>query len=122
MANILVVDDERAIRDLLRTALEGAGYAVTEAASGVEALAQVAAAAPDMVLIDIVMPEMDGIETIRRLRAEAPGLRIVALSGGGTHGFPDYLRYAQMLGADDALAKPISLKQMVARVATLLEG
>jgi DNA-binding response OmpR family regulator len=120
MADILVVDDEPNIRVLIRMALENAGHAVEEAASGFEALATVSRARPDVVLVDIVMPDMDGIETIRRLRAEAPALRIVALSGGGNHGFTDYLKYARLLGADDAIQKPVSLKEVVARIGALL--
>ncbi len=120
VADILVVDDEPNIRSLMRTALEDAGHSVVEAGSGREAIKLVASARPDIVLMDIVMPDMDGIETIRQLREDAPGLRIIALSGGGIHGFTDYLRYARALGADDSLQKPISLKALVARVEALL--
>jgi CheY-like chemotaxis protein len=121
MATILVIDDDPHIRALLRTALELAGHAVAEAGSGTEAIARIGAIRPDVVLCDIVMPGMDGIETIRALRSEMPGLRIVALSGGGAHGFSDYLKYARALGADDAIAKPVSLKTLVERVAALLD-
>ncbi len=122
MARLLVIDDDDQVRELLRIALENAGHAVIEAGNGADALALVPSARPELVLVDIVMPGMDGIETIRHLRAAAPELRIVALSGGGTHGFTDYLKYARMLGADDALAKPVSLREMVTRVEALLRA
>ncbi len=121
MAEILIIDDDAQIRQLVRMALEGAGHNVVEASNGQDGLNRLSLSPPDVVMVDIVMPGLDGIETIRRLRADIPNLRIVALSGGGTYGFTDYLKYARMLGADEAIAKPVSLKDLVARVASLLE-
>lgn len=120
MADILIIEDDAPLRDISRRALELEGHTVTEAANGVEGLGHLAEAEPDLVLVDIVMPEMDGIETIRRIRADAPGVRLLALSGGGNLGLYDYLKYAKVLGADDVMAKPFRLKEMVGRVAALL--
>ena len=122
MPSIMLVDDEDQIRALLRTAFEIKGFEVREASSGEAALELVETFSPDAAIVDIVMPGMEGIETIRRLRAKLPKLRIVALSGGGTMGFSDYLKYAKQLGADDALSKPIVLKELVAKISTLVSA
>ena len=120
MTNILVVDDDEQIRSLLRTAFEGKGFDVQEAGNGIEALQILEVSEPAAAIIDIVMPGMEGMETIRRIRASHPQLRIVALSGGGNMGFVDYLKYAKQLGADEAFSKPVVLKELVARVTELV--
>src|SRR5579872_2372438 len=103
MAAILLIDDERQMRRLISRILTGAGHAVHEAANGrlgIELFRQVR---PALVITDIVMPDMEGIETIRALRADAPSLPILAISGGS---HPVYLRAATELGAMAALEKP----------------
>jgi CheY-like chemotaxis protein len=117
-ARILVADDESVVRSFLRTVLEGAGYVVIEAGNGKQALKEILAGAVDLVITDLVMPEQEGIETIRALRRDAPGVGIIAISGafGG-----QYLRTAKLLGANIVLSKPVSAESLLAAVAEMLE-
>ena len=118
-ARILVVDDEAGVRGFLRKVLEDDGYEVIEAGDGKQALRQARAAHVDLVITDLVMPELEGIETIRALRREVPGVRIIAISGafGG-----QYLTMAQKLGAAAVLNKPVNAELLLARVAELLNS
>jgi CheY-like chemotaxis protein len=122
VTRVLIVDDEPPIRELLRTAFQARGYEVAEADNGESALAQYEAFQPSVVVIDLVMPGMEGIEAIRHLRRKAPKLHIIALSGGGNMGFVDFLKYAEQLGADLAMSKPVALKELLANVAKLVSG
>ncbi len=117
MHRLLVIDDDPLVRATLVAILEGAGYAVTEANDGHHGLAIFDTVQPDLVITDIVMPEVEGIETIRQMRLKAPTLPILAISGGGRGTAPDYLRMAQRLGATDVLAKPFEADDLVAVVA-----
>jgi CheY-like chemotaxis protein len=122
MTTIMLVDDEAPIRSLLRMAFEAKGFEVHEAENGIAALKLIETIEPHAAVIDLVMPGMEGIETIRRLRAVKPALRIVALSGGGNMGFVDFLKYARQLGADEALTKPVVLKDLVSCVSRLISA
>lgn len=113
---VLVVDDDPHIRDLLSFALQKAGLATREAADGEAALAEIALRAPDLVILDINMPRMDGIETCRRIRAQGD-LPILFLSSRDD----EIDRILGMeLGADDYVVKPFSPREVVARVAAIL--
>jgi two-component system OmpR family response regulator len=113
---VLVVDDDPHIRDLLTFALQKAGLATREAADGEAALAEIAQRAPDLVILDINMPRMDGIETCRRIRAQGD-LPILFLSSRDD----EIDRILGMeLGADDYVVKPFSPREVVARVAAIL--
>lgn len=113
---VLVVDDDPHIRDLLTFALQKAGLATREAADGEAALAEIALRAPDLVVLDINMPRMDGIETCRRIRAGGD-LPILFLSSRDD----EIDRILGMeLGADDYVVKPFSPREVVARVAAIL--
>jgi putative two-component system response regulator len=118
-AHILVVDDDDEARALMRRVLSGEGYRVEEAHDGVEALAAVSREAPDLVLSDRVMPRMDGMELVRRLKSD-PATRllpVVMLTGLGQE--PAKLQ-ALELDADEYLSKPCSLNELRARVRSLL--
>ncbi len=119
LARILVADDEAGVRSFLRAALEQNGYEVIEAADGRQALKQARTGWADVVITDLVMPEQEGIETIRALRREAPSVGIIAISGA-FQGL--YLEMAEMLGANAALAKPVSAKLLLATVAQILKS
>ena len=106
MACILVVDDEKLVRATLRQMLEKAGHQVFEAANGVEALYAFEKCEANLVITDIIMPEKEGIETIMELRQRKPGLKIIAMSGGGRTGNTNYLDLAKSFGADNILPKP----------------
>jgi len=113
---ILVVDDERNIVELARMYLEAEGYRVVTAADGKEALAQVRAARPALVVLDLMLPELDGWEVCRRLRAESD-LPIIMLTARSD----DVDKIVGLeLGADDYLTKPFNPRELVARVRAVL--
>ena len=103
---ILVVDDEPEVRLVLTEFLESQGYEVTAAASGAEALAMVDAAKPHVVLLDVTMPEMDGMETLQRLAAAHPGLPIIMVTANAD---VDITSRLLALGAADYIPKPFDL-------------
>jgi DNA-binding response OmpR family regulator len=116
MLRILVVDDEPALRDTLSRALRRAGHdamAVGNGRSGLEALQQDSF---DAVITDIFMPECDGIELIREMRAGQHREPVLAISGGGTYGNDFLLPMARMLGAQATLRKPFAPSEVVAAV------
>ena len=113
---VLVVDDDPHIRALLVFAFEKAGMAVREAADGEEALAEVAQAAPDLVVLDINMPRMDGLEVCRRLRATSE-VPVLFLSSRDEE-FDRVLGIE--LGADDYVVKPFSPREVVARASAIM--
>ncbi len=116
LGHILVVDDERAIRRLLRLYLSDAGFTVTEAGDGPEAIRQVGLGGIDLVLLDLMLPGMDGFEVCRRIREQAhiPIIMITA-RGEETH------RVTGLeVGADDYVTKPFSAREVVARVRAVL--
>jgi CheY-like chemotaxis protein len=115
MASVLVVDDEAPVLQFLRKALEGAGYQVWEALSGNEGLRQVCAQPIDVVITDILMSDMDGLEMIGMLHRNFPNIRIIAMSGGSR--YLDYCSVAKMLGAHETLIKPFELQQLLDAVA-----
>lgn len=115
---ILVVDDDEGMRHLMRRMLERAGFAVVTAAHGREALECIRARLVDVVITDMVMPEMDGIELTRALAAEYPGVPIIAISG--VHDWSSYFRMAMRLGAKAGLQKPVSPAALVQAVRDLL--
>jgi DNA-binding response OmpR family regulator len=120
VARILVIDDDPDIRGLLETALSLSGHDVICAADGVEALALHRATPADIVIVDIFMPEKEGIETIIELRQEWPALPIIAMSGGGTSGNRNFLAQALQLGATRAVQKPFDYTEVLAMVTELL--
>lgn len=122
MLRLLLIDDNAMLRKALRIALGQMGYAVTEAANGAEALARFREQPVPLVVTDIVMPEKEGLETVRELRALAPQVKIIAMSGGGTGAAGDYLRMAKILGADRVLQKPFSDDDLAAVIRELLGG
>jgi two-component system response regulator MprA len=114
---ILVVDDELAVRESLRRALALEGHDVELAADGREALATIARSAPDLVVLDVLMPELDGLEVSRRLRAAGDRTPILMLTARAE--VED--RVAGLdAGADDYLGKPFALDELLARVRALL--
>ncbi len=118
---ILLIDDDEPFRKMLRMVLERSGYSVKEAADGREGLEQFRSDCPDLVITDILMPNMEGIETIRTLCSEAPDLPIFAVSGGGIGGVSAYLNAAERLGAVQSFTKPFDRAQFLDAVSAALE-
>ncbi|PYP00977.1 MAG: response regulator [Gemmatimonadetes bacterium] len=119
MTRILVIDDDALLRSALRVVLEAAGYDVLEAADGEAGLRLHREHGADLVLVDIFMPERDGLEVIRALRAEAPQ-SILAMSGGGRTGQIEILKAATALGAARALRKPFEPRDLLAAIRDVL--
>ncbi len=123
MARILVIDDQPQIRDNCREALEEAGHTVTVAADGREGVRLYHRAPVDLVILDLYMPEQDGLATIRELRATTPDLPIIAMSGGGMMAkSTSFLKIARHLGAVRTFEKPIRLAELLAMVADVLRS
>lgn len=122
MARILIIEDDDEVRDLLESLLSREGHEVETAANGKQGVAAFLARPFDLVITDIIMPEKDGIEAIMDLRRGRPGLKLIAISGGGRVEPDNYLHSAQLLGADRTLRKPFSNEAIVAAVADLLRG
>ncbi len=120
MANILIVDDDPTIQLIAGELLRAEGHAVVNAGDGVEALKALVAIPADLVVLDMLMPNMDGLETIIEMRKSHPGVKILAISSGGPMGPHDLLRTAKLFGADDSLAKPLSFSTFGAAVERLL--
>lgn len=114
---VLVVDDDRAVRDSLRRSLEFNGYEVVLAADGAEGLVAVGAQHPDVVVVDVMMPRLDGIETTRALRAAGNDVPILVLTARDAVG--DRVEGLDA-GADDYLTKPFALEELLARLRALL--
>jgi CheY-like chemotaxis protein len=119
---IVLVDDDVAVRDSLGRILRRAGYDVEEAPNGAAALEACRRAEPDLVLTDLYMPGVDGIEAIIRLQSEFPGIRIIAMSGGGYLNKKDALDAAVKLGSLRTLPKPIHQNDLLKAVAEVLAG
>jgi CheY-like chemotaxis protein len=120
LPNILIVDDDPQIRKVFRRILEAEDYEVAEAADGKEGASKFRDWPPDLVLMDIFMPEQEGLETIRELRWDFPDVKIIAISGGGKSGRMEPLDAAQKFGAALALRKPISREDLLASVKKVL--
>jgi len=114
---VLVVDDEPAVREALRRALELEGYRVGLAEDGADALAQIAAEEPDAVVLDVLMPVLDGLTACRRLRRQGSRVPVLMLTARDSVGD----RVAGLdAGADDYLVKPFALEELLARIRALL--
>ncbi len=114
---LLVVDDDRALRDVLRRALSLAGYDVRLAESGASALAEVAGSAPDAVVLDVGLPDIDGLEVCRLLRREGNRIPVLMLTARAT--VSDRIDGLDA-GADDYLVKPFDVDELKARLRALL--
>lgn len=119
MATILIIDDEESTRTVVQVALERAGYRVLTAENGKHGLRLLEHQAMDLILVDILMPEIDGLELIRFLRKARPACKIIAISGGS--GEWDYLDTAMYLGAHNTLNKPFSLQALLDAVSSQLK-
>ncbi|HEY2016080.1 MAG TPA: response regulator [Bryobacteraceae bacterium] len=116
---VLVVDDDPSVRELLTDTLSEGGFTVLEAADGREAIHQIKGQHVDLVITDLVMPEQEGMETIRQIRREFPQIKVIAISG---YQRGEYLYQAGLLGASATIRKPFSLDVVLETVAKVLES
>ena len=125
MARILVIDDQTSVRNAIRAMLEQAGHTVVAAECGHKAASAIEAFAFDLVLVDIIMPGLDGLDTIKILHDSAPGVPIIAMSGysfrGGSSDL-DYFHMASELGASCCLQKPFRPRQLMDAIESCLSS
>lgn len=123
MAGILLVEDDNDLRGMLRRSLEKRGnHLIIEACNGKEALMKFKSLLIDLVITDLVMPEQDGIGLIMELKKIKPGIKIIAISGGGKGGPANYLSIAETLGAEAVFSKPFSINTLQEKVDSILEN
>jgi len=116
-----VIDDDEDVRSCIRNILEHSGYSVLEAENGSVGICIFRKNPVDLVIVDLFMPEKEGIETIIELRKEYADLKILAISGGIPGYGPDhFLHIAQKLGADGSLDKPFNMQQLLTKIELLL--
>ncbi len=120
MALILIIDDDKSVLTLFSQFLEGAGYSVELAANGREGLERMNRKKPDLIITDIMMPEMDGLEIIREVRIHFPELPVIAISGGMRTEPVNFLSHAEKFGACRILEKPVALSELRLAIRTVL--
>lgn len=116
-ARLLVVEDEPTLRELLSATLRFAGFAVVSAATGAEAIALSGSQAPDLVLLDVMLPDMEGFDVIRRLRARGQPVPVLFLTARDA---PEDKVNGLTLGGDDYVTKPFDLEELIARIRAIL--
>ncbi len=112
-SSVLIVEDDSATRRLYRFLLANGGYVVLEAEDGVAALEQIARHRCDLVITDMNMPRMDGMELIRNIKRDYPDTHVILITAFGT---PDTQKQAMKIGANDYLAKPFDFEELERRV------
>ncbi len=120
MPSILIVDDNEQVCGVLRQALEGAGYQVRIACNGNEGMTRYREVPADLVILDILMPEKEGLETLIELRRDFPAIKVIAISGGSERAHVNLLDLAKRLGALHTLSKPFEMKALVDLAASLV--
>jgi len=130
MQNILIVDDEPDVRDALKRVLDLAGYSVRTAANAMDALAELERIPADVVITDIIMPKIDGVQVVEMICRAFPAVRMIAISGGGNFGITAYqpraitttayLAAAQNAGAHLVLTKPFEAVDLIQAVEKVL--
>jgi len=113
---ILVVEDDPRLRNMICDVLDACGYEVTMADDGLQAMERLKRSCPDIVITDIFMPNVDGIELAVQIRREMPATSIIGMSGGGIIAKDDVLDIARRLGAPRTLSKPFTVEELVEAV------
>ncbi|CCO23367.1 response regulator transcription factor [Maridesulfovibrio hydrothermalis] len=121
MKKILLIDDDPKMLDLLKHYLRNEQVSILSAPDGEEGLALFESSSVDLVIIDIFMPNMDGIQTIMELKQKNPDSKILVISGGGEYTGLEYLKQAKALGAAEALVKPFTQIDFISTVQTMLK-
>ncbi len=121
MMRLMIIDDDYFVRDMLERLMRKAGFDVETAEHGAEALKMHRRNPVDLIITDILMPEKEGLETITDFRRSFPGVKVIAISGGGRIGPASYLKMAMLFGADRTFAKPVDTSQLLSAVEELLD-
>src|SRR5213075_197637 len=116
MAAILLVEDDADLRRVLERGLQLAGHVVTAPPDSVTAAQLIESTAFDLVITDIIMPDIEGLDLIRRIRNAQPDFKVIAMSGGGIGSSAQYLDMARRFGADETLHKPFRIQELIAAV------
>ncbi|MFH1019632.1 MAG: response regulator [Pseudomonadota bacterium] len=122
MARILIVEDEHMVRELLSEVLTKAGYEVSTAENGSAAYKLCQISDFDLIITDIIMPEMDGLELIQEMKKRLPQMKIIAMSGGGRCSPQDYLEISGALGVSSTIAKPFTNHHLLDLVEKVLSS
>jgi CheY-like chemotaxis protein len=115
-ARVLIVDDDPAVLLTVQLVLSSSGYQVTTAPDGKRALFLMDKFDPDLVLTDLIMPEMDGVQTITEIRKTRPDLKIIAMSGGARMGNINILQKAKEVGANVVISKPFEMTELTSLI------
>ena len=121
MKRILVIDDDDQVRQMLKQMLEREGYEVIDAADGKEGIRLYRNEPTDLIITDIIMPEKEGLETIRELKQDFPDIKIIAISGGGRLDPGNYLEIARKWGVGRTFAKPFDRTELLEAIQQLLD-
>lgn len=121
MARLLLIDDDDQIRAFLRQMLEREGYEVMTASDGKEGIRLYREQPADLVITDIIMPEKEGIETIRELKRDFQDVKIITISGGGKLAPELYLNLSKQLGALRTITKPFDRKKLLVEIRQILK-
>lgn len=120
MARILIIEDDVPVRMVIKRMIEAEGHEVVEASDGQTGIDMYRKSPTDLVITDIVMPNKEGLETIKELREDFPDIKIIAISGGGKIQGKQYLELASKLGAMRTFEKPFTWKELMEAVGELL--
>lgn len=120
MEKILIIDDEAPIRKMLKKLFENNNYEIMDACNGKLGVDLFKEYEPDLIITDLIMPEKEGLETIREIRRINPDVKIIAISGGGVNKPEMYLDLAKKFGAHHSFAKPVNNKELLLTVKNLL--
>ena len=121
MKKILIIEDDKRLRVALAENLQNYGFEVSEAENGLDGINKHKERVADLIVMDIIMPEKEGIETIREIKRDYPSVKIIAISGGGVLGPDHYLNVALAIGADKAIKKPFRTEKLVETINELLD-
>ena len=122
MNSVLVIDDSIEMRELLQEMIKVLGYAVRAAAGGAQGVAAYREEPADVVILDMFMPDKDGLETLRELRQLDPAVRVIAMTGGGDFHNVGILKPASLMGASRLLFKPITMAELRKAIEAVLAG
>lgn len=120
MSRILVIDDDKFVRTSIRAVLESVGYEVAEAGDADTGIGLQRASSFDVIIVDLVMPQKEGLETIRELKGDYPDLPIIAISGGGEIIRKNFVQAAKLFGATSTLEKPFGGEDLLNAIEGIL--